>query len=198
MRPRLLPTSLLLSVCARPSSHLSPAPSTFSPSWLEASTGEGLSPPPPSSPLLSAPRSHSSGLHLPPPLFSSMHPHLLHICWDLPLIPHLGAPISPPLGLTSSLERKGLFLSFFPCIPSLPALCRAATSSSPPFPVGPTSHPQACARPQQAQLPVVLALPPACTPLSLPAALWTWLASLPQPRRSHPHRPLVGGKTCSM
>lgn len=199
MSPRLLPTSLLLSVCARPSSHLSPAPSTFSPSWLAASTGEGPSPPPPPSPLLSAPPSHSSGLHLSPLLFSSMHPHLLHICPDLTLIPPLGAPISPPLGLTPFLEGSLPFL--FPMYPlpcSLPALSRAATTSSPPFPAGPASHPKACATPQQAQLPVATASPPARMPLSLPAALWTWLASPPQPRKSHPHHPPVGVKTCSM
>ena len=123
--PRLLPISLLLSVCACPSFHLSPAPSTFSPSWREASTGEGLSPPPPSSPVCSplplqwpSPSSSPVLCHAPspPPYLPRLDPHTSS--W----LPHLPSskPHSLPEGALSFPFPMYPLPSSLPCPELLP------------------------------------------------------------------------------
>lgn len=183
-----LSTPLSSSVCSCPSLHLSPAPSTFSPSWLEASTGEGFSPPPPSSPLLSTP-SRSSDLR-PPPLLSFLMHFISSTSAQACPSSFLSAPISPPLGLSPS--QKGLVLSLS-CLPS---------SRLPPLALGLSLMGSHSSSQGLCQYIAGGGLEPClifclCAPCLLTAP-WTWLASLPPPRKSRPHHHQVGVKTCSM
>lgn len=151
--------------------HLSPAPSTFSPSWLEASTGEG-----------------SVLLHWPsPPLLLSFTMHF---------ISSMLAQTSPG----SSSSRPYPFLGLAP--PLLPSSLPASLGLPPPA-LSPLPRPRGShfhLRPAPAHR---LRCQPswpysALCPPFLPTALWTWLASPPQPRKNHRRRHPVGVKTCSM
>lgn len=109
--------SLLLCLCS-PLLHLSPAPSTFSPSWLEASTGEGLCAPPPSS-LPSAARSQPSPCTLISPTSAQTCPHPSSCC---PICPLLHGGPSRPVSLAPFAPRhRRLSL---PCGPLFtPGIC---------------------------------------------------------------------------
>lgn len=147
--PSIICPHLSPPVCARPV-HLSPAPSTFSPSWLEASTGEGS--------VLPTLLSRCTGRH--PPLLLSFTVHLISS------MPAQTSPHSSSSSKPSNLPRPCPFPS-----PILPAcLSRAATTSSQPSPVRPTFHLRpAPAHRLKCQAPWPYS---ACVPF-LPIALWT-------------------------